>query len=87
MPYAFNKSLEYQKQLQKGRLDQINDVGNERYKMGDNVTTYAGSGATGYAKYNQSTNTIEIDWNAINGITNEDLGSAVEAYIKRLEEL
>ena len=84
---SFNKSLEYQKQLQKGRLDQINDVGNERYKMGDNVTTYAGSGATSYAKYNQSTNTIEIDWNAINGITDEDLGSAVEAYIKRLEEL
>ena len=84
---SLDLQLEYQKQLQKGRLAQINDVANERYKMGDSITTYAGSGATRYARYNQSTNTIQIDWDAINAITDEDLGNAVEAYIKRLEEL
>ena len=84
---SLDLQLEYQKQLQKGRLAQINDVANERYKMGDSITTYAGSGATKYARYNQSTNTIQIDWDAINAITDEDLGNAVEAYIKRLEEL
>lgn len=84
---SLNQSLEYQKQLQAGRLKEINDVANERYKMGDNVTTYAGSGATDYARYNQSTNTIEIDWERIDAITDKDLGDAVEAYISRLEKL
>ena len=84
---SLTKSLEYQRELQKGRLAQINAVANERYKMDDKITTYAGSGATKYARYNQQTNTIQIDWDAIDKITDKNLGEAVEAYISRLEEL
>ena len=42
-------------------------------------------GATKYASYNAETETIEIDWAAIDKITDENLGSAVEQYISYLE--
>jgi predicted nucleic acid-binding Zn-ribbon protein len=52
-----------------------------------NRKSYAQWGVTQYAKYNQNTNAIEIDWNAIDKVTDNTTGKAIEDYIKRLEEL
>ena len=39
-----------------------------------------------YATYNWKDNTIEIDWDKINAIKDEELGSNVDEYISKLEE-
>lgn len=41
----------------------------------------------GYATYNWSDNTIEINWDAINKVTDADKGKEIEEYISGLEEL
>lgn len=41
----------------------------------------------GYATYNWSDNTIEINWDAINRVTDADKGKEIEEYISGLEEL
>lgn len=41
----------------------------------------------GYATYNWSDNTIEINWDAINRVTDADKGKEIEDYISGLEEL
>ena len=40
----------------------------------------------GYASYNFADNTIEIDYDAIKAITDEELGSRIDEYISKLEE-
>lgn len=85
-------SLEYelklQKQLQAGRKEQLDAIANEHYTDSEgNRKTFAQTGATRYAQYDQNLNRIIINWNAIDMITDDDLGSAVEAYVSRLEEL
>ena len=81
------KEIQYQKQLQAGRREQILNVGSERYDNGDTITTFEKMGVTKYAGYNFDTQTIEIDWAAIEAVRDEELGKAIEAYISRLEEL
>lgn len=82
------EQLAYQRQLQAGRLQQLNNVANEMYMDSEgNRKSYAQWGVTQYAKYNQNTNAIEIDWNAIDKVTDNTTGKAIEDYIKRLEEL
>ena len=39
-----------------------------------------------YGTYNWKDNTIEIDWDKINAIKDEELGSNVDEYISKLEE-
>ena len=41
----------------------------------------------GYATYNWSDNTIEINWDAINKVTDADKGKEIEDYISGLENL
>lgn len=41
----------------------------------------------GYATYNWSDNTIEINWDAINRVTDADKGKEIEDYISGLENL
>ena len=41
----------------------------------------------GYATYNWSDNTIEINWDAINRVTDADKGKEIEDYISGLEKL
>lgn len=82
------EQLAYQKQLQAGRLKQINAVNNETWTDSEgNRKSYAAWDVTQYASYNQKTNAIEIDWDAIDKVTDETKGKAIEDYIKRLEEL
>lgn len=38
-----------------------------------------------YAIYNKEDNTVEIDWDAINQITNDDEGKRIDDYISQLE--
>lgn len=85
---SLEHELKLQKQLQEGRKEQLDAIANERYTdSGGNRKTFAQTGATRYARYDQSLNRIIIDWDAIDMITDDDLGSAVEAYVSRLEEL
>lgn len=81
------KEIQYQKQLQAGRREQIQNVASERYDNGDQITTFEKMGVTKYANYNFDTQTIEIDWAAIEAVRDEELGKAIEAYVSRLEEL
>ena len=84
--------IELQKQLQAGRLRQIQNVGNEIYtdKEG-NRSTFSQLGVTRYASYNKDTGLIQIDWNAIDAVSRDpnrsEEGEAIEAYISKLEEL
>ena len=85
---SLEHELKLQKQLQAGRKEQLDAIANERYTDSEgNRKTFAQTGATRYARYDQNLNRIIIDWDAIDMITNDDLGSAVEAYVSRLEEL
>ena len=81
------QEIQYQKRLQAGRREQIQNVGSERYDNGDKITTFEKMGVTKYAGYNFNTQTIEIDWAAIEAVRDEELGKAIEAYVSRLEEL
>lgn len=82
------EQLAYQKQLQAGRLKQLNSVNRETWTDSEgNRKSYEAWDVTQYANYNQKTNTIEIDWDAIDKVTDETKGKAIEDYIKRLEEL
>lgn len=84
--------IELQKQLQAGRLRQIKNVGNEIYtdKEG-NRSTFSQLGVTRYAKYDEKTGLIQIDWDAIEAVSRDpnrsEEGEAIEAYISKLEEL
>lgn len=85
---SLEHELKLQKQLQAGRKEQLDAIANERYTDSEgNRKTFAQTGATRYAQYDQNLNRIIIDWDAIDMITDDDLGSAVEAYVSRLEEL
>lgn len=50
-------------------------------------TIAANSEFTRYATFNWQDMTIEIDWNALNSITDENYGEAVSEYISKLEEI
>ena len=80
-----------QKQLAEGRLNQINKLGKDTYVTSKGkVKTFEQMGVTKYAKYNQETGEIQIDWAGINkleGTKHVETGKAVEAYISKLEEL
>lgn len=82
------QQLAYQRQLQAGREKQLNAVTGEMYTDSEgNRKSYAAWGVTQYASYNRATNAVEIDWDAIDKVTDQTKGKAIEDYIKRLEEL
>lgn len=80
-----------QKELEAGRLRQINNIGKQTYvDSKGKVKTFDQMGVTKYAKYNKEIGTIEIDWEgiqALEGSKHVETGKAVEAYISKLEEL
>lgn len=82
------EQLSYQRQLQRGRKAQLDAVNSEMYMDSEGTRkSYSAWGVTKYASYNQQTNAIEIDWDAIDRVTDEQTGKAIEDYVKRLEEL
>ena len=85
---SLEEEIKLQEKLRAGRKEQLDAIANEKYTDSEgNRKTFAQTGATKYARYDQSLNRIIIDWDAIDMITDDDLGSAVEAYVGRLEEL
>ena len=81
-----------QKELEAGRLRQINNLGNQTYTTSaGKKTTFAKMGVTGYAHYDQEKNTMVIDWEGLEALAKStkgtEKGKAVEAYISKLEEL
>jgi hypothetical protein len=85
---ALKQQLQLNKQLLAGRKGQMSRVGNEMFEDSEgNRTTLAATGATKYAYYDESTGVVQIDYDAIDKITDENLGNAVEQYISRLEEI
>lgn len=85
---ALKYELELQKQLQAGRKEQIEEVGKETHIDSEgNATSFDDLGVTWFARYDEANGRIVINWDEINKVTDEDLGSAIEEYVSRLEEL
>jgi TP901 family phage tail tape measure protein len=89
---SLQKEIALQNQLRAGRLAQLNSLSSETYKGQDSdgnelIKSFADWGVTKYGSYNPNTGLLKIDWNAIDAVKDENLGSAIEAYISRLEEL
>lgn len=85
---ALKYELELQKQLQAGRKEQIEEVGKETHIDSEgNATSFDDLGVTWFARYDEANGRIIINWDEINKVTDEDLGSAIEEYVSRLEEL
>lgn len=85
---SLQKQLYYQKQMMAGREKQMANVLNETYEDSEgNRKTYGSMGLQKYAWYEEDTQTVHIEWDKINQVTDEDQGKAIEAYVSRLEEL
>lgn len=89
---SLQKEIALQNQLRTGRLAELNTVSSETYKGQDSegnelIKSFADWGVTKYGSYNPNTGLLQIDWNAIDRVKDENTGGAIEAYIKRLEEL
>lgn len=89
---SLQKEIALQNQLRAGRLAQLNALSSETYKGQDSdgnelIKSFADWGVTKYGSYNPNTGLLKIDWDAIDDVKDENLGSAIEAYISRLEEL
>lgn len=89
---SLQKEIALQNQLRAGRLAQLNALSSETYKGQDSegnelIKSFADWGATKYGSYNPNTGLLQIDWNAIDRVKDENTGGAIEAYINRLEEL
>lgn len=89
---SLQKEIALQNQLRAGRLAQLNALSSETYKGQDSegnelIKSFADWGVTKYGSYNPNTGLLQIDWNAIDRVKDENIGGAIEAYINRLEEL
>lgn len=89
---SLQKEIVLQNQLRAGRLAQLNALSSETYKGQDSegnelIKSFADWGVTKYGSYNPNTGLLQIDWNAIDRVKDENTGGAIEAYINRLEEL
>ena len=85
---SLKKQLYYQEQMMAGRKKQMANVLNETYEDSEgNRKTYGSMGLQKYAWYEEDTQTVHIEWDKINQVTDEDQGKAIEAYVSRLEEL
>lgn len=89
---SLQKEIALQNQLRAGRLAQLNSLSSETYKGQDSdgnelIKSFADWGVTKYGSYNPNTGLLKIDWDVIDDVKDENLGSAIEAYISRLEEL
>lgn len=85
------KALEKEKKLQEemlaGRKKQLRNIDSRTYEDSDgNRKTYKELGVTKYASITEN-GLIQIDWDAINKVKDEETGKAIEAYIKELEEI
>lgn len=80
-----------QKELLRGRQDQLNKLGSETYTDENGKSHTFSSAKIKGKKLNQlawyEDGALQIDWNTINKITKPEEGEVVEAYIDRLTEI
>lgn len=82
------KEIALQQALQAGRARQLENIGQYTYRDKDKKEkTFAESGVMQYAQYDSTTGLLEIDWEGIEAVTDENKSAAIEAYISKLEEL
>lgn len=82
------KEIALQQALQAGRARQLENIGQYTYRDKDKKEkTFAESDVMQYAQYDSTTGLLEIDWEGIEAVTDENKGAAIEAYISKLEEL
>ena len=85
---SLKKQLALQNQMLSGRQKQMKKVLSETYEDSEgNRRTYSSMGVQKYGWYEAKTQTVHIEWDKINQVTDENLGGAIEAYISRLEEI
>ena len=72
---ALKRQEKLQRQLLEGKKAEMQQYLKDNASLG------------GYATYNWSDSTIEINWNAINKVTDADKGKEIEDYISGLENL
>lgn len=89
---SLQKEIALQEQLRAGRLAQLKSLSSETYKGQDSdgnelIKSFKDWGVTKYGSYDPNTGLLQIDWDAIDKVKDENLGGAIEAYISRLEEL
>lgn len=85
---SLKKQLALQNQMLSGRQKQMKKVLSETYEDSEgNRRTYSSMGVQKYGWYEAATQTVHIEWDKINQVTDENLGGAIEAYISRLEEI
>ncbi len=71
--------LEVERQKQQEMYDK------RKWEMEDYLSK--NSGLAQYATYNWDDMTIEIDWDKIDAVTDEDMGEAIEDYVSKLEDI
>lgn len=82
------KEIALQQALQAGRARQLENIGQQTYRDKDKKEkTFAESDVMQYAQYDSTTGLLQIDWEGIEAVTDENKGAAIEAYISKLEEL
>jgi len=88
---SLRKQLALQEQMLSGRKGQMAKVANEKFEDSEgNLRSYASMGVTKYAWYDEATQTVQIDWKTLEGLSgslDEDTGKAIEEYVSRLEEI
>lgn len=72
-------SLEQQRKLQQQMYNK------RKQEMKNTLSEY--KDVSQYATYNWSDNTVEINWDAINKVTDVDKGDRIEEYVSKLEEI
>lgn len=76
---AQEASLKQQRKLQQQMYDK------RKQEMQRTLSEY--SDVSQYGTYNWSDNTVEINWNAIDKVTDTEKGERIEEYISKLEEI
>lgn len=76
---AQNTSLEQQRQLYNEMIRK------RKQEMRDTLSEY--SDLSQYGTFNWNDNTIEINWDLINSVTDTDQGERIEEYIGKLEDI
>lgn len=76
---AQEASLKQQQKLQQEMYDK------RKQEMKRTLSEY--SDVSQYGTYNWSDNTVEINWDAINKVTDTEKGERIEEYISKLEEI
>lgn len=88
---SLRKQLALQNEMLSGRKGQMARVANEKFEDSEgNLRSYSSMGVTKYAWYDEATQTVQIDWKTLEGLSgslDEDTGKAIEEYVSRLEEI